>query len=160
MTQNNNKEYSNEGIPDGWEMTTVGQAFLICNQLRYPISEEERKKIKGIYPYYGPTKIQDFIDHYRLEGKYVLIGEDGDHFLKWKDLPMTLLVNGKFNVNNHAHVIQGTDNMTEWFYYYYNHRELTSYLTRQGAGRYKLTKVALKKLPILLPPLPRADASG
>ncbi|MBK8874360.1 MAG: restriction endonuclease subunit S [Bacteroidetes bacterium] len=146
------KSISNSTIPNDWEISTVGDAFEICNNLRYPISEAERRKIQGNYPYYGPTKIQDFINEYRLDGKYSLIGEDGDHFLKWKDLPMTLLVDGKFNVNNHAHVIKGTKNITEWFFYYFNHKELTPYLTRQGAGRYKLTKQSLEKIPVPLPP--------
>ena len=73
-------------IPVDWRVDTVGKAFQICNNLRFPINEEERKKITGIYPYHGPTKIQDYINEYRVEGKYALIGEDGDHFLKWKDL--------------------------------------------------------------------------
>lgn len=145
------KPFYNSTIPTDWNVSTVGEAFEICNNLRFPISEEERKKIQGPFPYYGPTKIQDYINEYRIEGKYALIGEDGDHFLKWKELPMTLLVEGKFNVNNHAHVIKGTDNLTEWFFYYFNHRELTPYLTRQGAGRYKLTKQSLEKIPIPLP---------
>lgn len=145
------KPFYNSTIPTDWSVSTVGEAFEICNNLRFPISEVERKKIQGSFPYYGPTKIQDYINEYRIEGKYALIGEDGDHFLKWKELPMTLLVEGKFNVNNHAHVIKGTDNLTEWFFYYFNHKELTPYLTRQGAGRYKLTKQSLEKIPIALP---------
>lgn len=140
-------------IPSDWVTSTVGEAFEIFNNLRMPISEEERKKIKGIYPYYGPTKIQDYINEFRVDGKYALIGEDGDHFLKWRELPMTLLVEGKFNVNNHAHVVKGEENLTKWFFYYFNQKELTPYLTRQGAGRYKLTKKALEKIPIPLPPL-------
>lgn len=118
-----------------------------------PISETERKEIQGNYPYYGPTKIQDHINEYRIEGTYALIGEDGDHFLKWKELPMTLLVSGKFNVNNHAHLIKGKNNLTEWFFYYFNHKPLTPHLTRQGADRYKLTKDALSKIPCLIPPI-------
>jgi type I restriction enzyme S subunit len=145
------KPFYNTTIPTDWNVSTVGEAFEICNNLRFPISEEERKKIQGPFPYYGPTRIQDYINNYRIEGKYVLIGEDGDHFLKWKELPMTLLVEGKFNVNNHAHVIKGSNNLTEWFFYYFNHKELTPYLTRQGAGRYKLTKQSLEKIPIPLP---------
>lgn len=133
-------------IPEDWEVKAVAEAFEICNNLRFPINEDERKKIKGVYPYYGPTKIQDYINEYRVDGKYALIGEDGDHFLKWKELPMTLLIDGKFNVNNHAHLIQGKENLTEWFFYYFNNKELTSHLTRQGAGRYKLTKKALGEM--------------
>lgn len=140
-------------IPLEWQIKTVGEAFRICNNLRLPISQDERNKIKGEYRYYGPTKIQGYIDNYRIEGKYALIGEDGDHFLKWKDLQMTLLVEGKFNVNNHAHIIQGVENLTEWFFYYFNHKELTPHLTRQGVGRYKLTKDSLSKIPCLLPPI-------
>jgi len=153
MKKTNSKSSINTHFPIDWKVKSVSKAFNICNNLRLPISEEERKKIRGIYPYYGPTKVQDYINQYKLEGQYVLIGEDGDHFLKWKDLPMTLLIKGRFNVNNHAHIIQGDENLTEWFFYYFNHKELTPYLTRQGAGRYKLTKESLSKIPILLPSL-------
>jgi type I restriction enzyme S subunit len=145
-------------VPEGWKVEQVGEAFEICNNLRFPISEEERKKMQGPYPYYGPTKIQDWVNEFRVEGKFALIGEDGDHFLKWKELPMTLLVEGKFNVNNHAHLIRGASNLTEWFYYYFQNRELTKYLTRQGAGRYKLTKNALSKITLPIPPLPEQRA--
>jgi type I restriction enzyme S subunit len=40
----------------------------------------------------------------------------------------------------------------EWFYNYFRHRSLTPFLTRQGAGRYKLNKAALQEIPIVLPP--------
>ena len=139
-------------IPEDWSLKEVGKAFKICNNLRFPLSEDVRKTMQGKYPYYGPTKIQDWINEYKVEGKYALIGEDGDHFLKWRDFPMTLLVEGKFNVNNHAHLIRGEHAyQTEWFFYYFNHRELSKYLTRQGAGRYKLTKDSLSKIPIPIP---------
>jgi len=146
-----NKTNRKVEIPNDWQLIPVGEAFKICNNLRHPISGGTRKKMKGIYPYYGPTRIQDYINEYRLDGKYALIGEDGDHFLKWKELPMTLLVEGKFNVNNHAHIIQGEENLTEWFYYFFNNKELTPYLTRQGVGRYKLTKDSLSKILIPIP---------
>ncbi|AGP79742.1 restriction modification system DNA specificity domain-containing protein [Alteromonas mediterranea 615] len=141
-------------IPAGWKLTTVGKVCKIRNDLRKPLSTEERAKIQGAYPYYGPTGVLDFIDHHLVEGQFALIGEDGDHFLKPEQKAQTLLVNGKFNVNNHAHLIQGTEKCSsEWFFLYFHHRDITHLISRQGASRYKLNKDTLSKLPILVPPL-------
>jgi len=145
-------------IPDDWGVSTVGEAFEIRNQLRLPISQELREHMVGPYPYYGPTNVQSWINEYRIEGEHALIGEDGDHFLKWREQAMTLLVNGKFNVNNHAHVVRGTKNLTTWFYWFFANRDICNHLTRQGAGRYKLTKATLQKLPCAVPPLPEQQA--
>ncbi len=139
-------------IPEDWAISCVGDSFDVCNDLRFPISQSVRERMVGPYPYYGPTSVQGWINEYRVEGEYALIGEDGDHFLKWRSQPMTLLVRGKFNVNNHAHLVRGTKNLTDWFYWFFSNRNLTPYLTRQGAGRYKLTKAALLKIPCALPP--------
>ena len=66
---------------------------------------------------------------------------------------MTQLVNGKFNVNNHAHIVKGTDKCyTTWFYFSFQHRNIIPYITRQGATRYKLNKASLLGIPFLLPP--------
>ena len=141
-------------VPDGWNFTYIGKAFAIKNNFRKPISEEERNKNPGPYPYYGPTKIQGHIGTFEQDGSYVLIGEDGDHFLKYETQPMTQLVDGKCTVNNHAHIIEGTNKATrEWFYYYFMHRDIFSFLSRQGAGRYKLNKASLEKIPVLIPPV-------
>lgn len=140
-------------IPEGWREKQVAEVLDIDNTKRKPISAEERAKIPGRFPYYGPTQAQDWIDHYAYDGTYALIGEDGDHFLKYRTLSMTQLVHGKFNVNNHAHAIRGTDACeADWFYYYFQNRDLREHLTRQGAKRYKLTKASLEKIPLLVPP--------
>jgi len=133
-------------IPKDWDVQNVGDAFEICNNLRLPISRTNREKMIGIYPYYGPTGIQGYINEYRVDGEYALIGEDGDHFLKWRNQPMTLLVNGKFNVNNHAHLVKGIKNLTKWFYWYFANKDISQHLTKQGAGRLKLTKKELSKI--------------
>jgi type I restriction enzyme, S subunit len=141
-------------VPEGWNFSSVGKSFSIKNNLRKPISEDERGKNSGEYPYIGPTKIQGYIGTYEQDGSYVLIGEDGDHFLKCQNQSMTQLIDGKCTVNNHAHIIEGTARATrEWFYYYFMHRDIYSFLSRQGTGRYKLNKAALEKLPMLVPPI-------
>ena len=147
------KQIRVRNAPRGWKIKTVGEACLIRNDLRKPISLEERDKIQGLYPYYGPTGILSYINDYLAEGCFALIGEDGDHFLKYESKYQTLLVKGKFNVNNHAHIIEATKECSaEWFYHFFKHRNITSFLSRQGAGRYKLNKDTLQRLPILLPP--------
>lgn len=140
-------------VPKGWNFLPIAKAFKIRNDLRKPISDEIRSTQQGTYPYYGPTKIQDYIDTYEQDGSFALIGEDGDHFLKYKSQSMTQLVDGKCTVNNHAHIIEGTKTASrEWFYYYFMHRDIFSYLSRQGAGRYKLNKASLEKIYLLIPP--------
>jgi type I restriction enzyme, S subunit len=133
-------------IPKDWNVSKIGNACEIHNNLRKPIAAEERDRIKGIYPYYGPTGILDYINECRVEGEFVLIGEDGDHFLKFANQAMTLLV------NNHAHILKGTDRCcNEWIDLFFRHRDITLSLTRQGAGRFKLNKASLENLLMALP---------
>ena len=142
-------------VPDGWKLSTVGNACTIRNDLRMPLSVETRSAMQGEYPYYGPTGVLDYLDEFRAEGEFALIGEDGDHFLDTAKKNQTVRVSGRFNVNNHAHLIaSGKSCAVDWFFHFFRHRDISHSLTRQGAGRYKLTKQALEKLPILLPPLP------
>ena len=142
-------------IPKGWQLDKVGEALNIKNNFRKPISQEVRSLIPGPYPYYGPTKIQDYIADYEQDGIYALIGEDGDHFLKYETMRQTQFISGKCTVNNHAHIIESSDTCdSEWFYIYFQHRNITNFLSRQGAGRFKLNKATLEKLPMLVPPLP------
>jgi restriction endonuclease S subunit len=139
-------------IPMEWDPSTIGKSCFVRNEFRLPLSQEVRAKMQGDYRYYGPTGIFDYINEYRVEGKYVLIGEDGDHFLKYKTQEQTILVEGKFNVNNHAHILEGSkDCLTEWIHLFFSLRDITLHLTRQGAGRYKLNKTSLLNLDIALP---------
>ncbi|MFK8055944.1 MAG: restriction endonuclease subunit S, partial [Saprospiraceae bacterium] len=141
-------------IPTDWTIGKVKDSMSICNNNRTPINAEERSKISGVYPYYGPTKIQDHLDIWNYDGEYVLIAEDGDHFLKYSYLPMTQLASGKFNANNHVHVLKGTSScLTEWFYWFFNHRNVCRSITLQGVARYKLNKAALGGMLIAIPPI-------
>lgn len=71
---------------------------------------------------------------------------------------MTHHVRGRFNVNNHAHVLRGTASCrTEWIYQYFKHRDITPFLSRQGSGRLKLQKAVLEKMPIAIPPVEAQD---
>ncbi|MCH7371351.1 restriction endonuclease subunit S [Aeromonas sp. MR16] len=139
-------------IPKDWEVMLVGDSFTVCNNLRLPISSKVRDGMSGSYPYYGPTKIQGYINEYRVEGEFALIGEDGDHFLKFDSVNQTQLVSGKFNVNNHAHLIKGNVGSAKWFYWFFRNLDISIYLTRQGAGRFKLNKASLERIQCAIPP--------
>ena len=139
-------------IPTEWSEGTIADFCEIHNTLRFPISEEVRSSMQGDYRYYGPTGILDYINEYRVEGRFVLIGEDGDHFLKFEKQHMTILADGQFNVNNHAHILSGKPEcLTEWIHLFFCHRDITFHVSRQGAGRLKLNKAALQAIPMLVP---------
>lgn len=139
-------------MPVEWEFRTIGNSCDVLNNLRKPISALERESMQGEFPYYGPTGILDYLNEYRVDGRYMLIGEDGDHFLKFASQEMTLLIEGKCNVNNHAHIIRGGEAVeTQWLHLFFLHRDITYFLTRQGAGRFKLNKSTLLSLPFTMP---------
>lgn len=139
---------------EGWSICPVNEVCHIVNSLRKPINKEVRASMKGEFPYYGPTSVLDHISEYRVDGEYVLIGEDGDHFLKYSDWNMTQFVEGKFNVNNHAHILKGSEKcLTKWIYYSLQHRNVMPHISKQGATRYKLNKDSLENIPLLVPPI-------
>jgi type I restriction enzyme S subunit len=140
-------------VPEHWEVTTIRHACQIDNTLRFPIDKQTRMDVAGQYPYYGPTGVLSWINEFRVEGEYFLLGEDGDHSLKFEKQPMTILVRGKFNVNNHAHLVRGIGECsTGWACRYFEHKDLLPWLIKQGVGRYKLRTETLQTIPIVVPP--------
>ena len=49
----------------------------ILDAKRVPLSAMQRAKRQGSYPYYGAQSIIDYVDDYLLDGKYLLVAEDG-----------------------------------------------------------------------------------
>ena len=142
-------------IPEEWDLTTIGKSCENLDNLRKPLSESERNKMSGDVPYWGPTGPIDFIDKHIFdeESEIVLIGEDGDHFMKWKTWPMAFLVRGKCWVNNHAHILRARKGCSnEWLWRYFEHRDIFPYLNISGSRtRLKLNQGALSLIPFPLP---------
>lgn len=137
-----------------WHVKSISEVCVVENNLRKPINKEDREAMKGSYPYFGPTSILSYISEYRVEGEYTLLGEDGDHFLKYDNWSMSQWATGKFNVNNHAHLLRGTpDCLTKWIFYTFQHRNIIPHLTKQGATRYKLNKESLLDINLMIPPI-------
>ncbi|HDR3313289.1 MULTISPECIES: restriction endonuclease subunit S [Bacillus] len=139
-------------IPKDWEVVTIDECCEILDNRRVPLSKEVRETMQGEIPYYGATGVVDYINDYLFDEEIVLIGEDGDHFKKFRDWSMTNLVRGKSWVNNHAHIIRAKTSVTnEWIYRFLEHRDITPYLSIQGATRLKLTQQNLRQIKVAIP---------
>ena len=122
---------------------------VTCNHdgKRKPVKESERKK--GAYPYYGASGIVDYVDGYLFEGRHLLIAEDGEN-LRTRQTPIAFIADGKFWVNNHAHIVTGDDEVsTEYLHYFLQNADIQSYLT--GAVMPKLTQGNLNRIPVRYP---------
>jgi len=98
------KELKRE-IPERWEVKTLNKAVNIFDSKRIPLSNMQREKMKGQYPYYGATSIMDYVNDYIFDGEYILLAEDGS-VIDEKGLPIVQFIWGRTWVNNHAHVLQ------------------------------------------------------
>ncbi|HHQ4930135.1 TPA: restriction endonuclease subunit S [Aeromonas hydrophila] len=122
---------------------------VTCNHdgKRKPVKESERKK--GPYPYYGASGIVDYVDGYLFEGRHLLIAEDGEN-LRTRQTPIAFMADGRFWVNNHAHIVTGNgDVTTEYLHYFLQNADIQSYLT--GAVMPKLTQGNLNRIPVRYP---------
>ena len=106
-----------ENLPEGWRIGTLGEVANCLDYKRRPLSEEQRKTLKGDYPYYGAMSVVDHINQYIFDGTYLLFSEDGVNVIDEFGHPALQYLWGKFWVNNHAHVLQGNDIIsTEYLY--------------------------------------------
>jgi type I restriction enzyme, S subunit len=138
-------------LPNGWGWVKFGDAARNLDGKRRPLSKTVRAKRKGTYRYYGATEIVDYIDDYIFEGEYLLVGEDGANLLS-KSKPLAFIVNGKFWVNNHAHVLQAKENVSiKFLCYYFNSLNIAEFVT--GTAQPKLSQGNLNKIEIPFCPI-------
>ncbi|HEM5056928.1 TPA: restriction endonuclease subunit S, partial [Streptococcus suis] len=154
-TNNNIPAYRFQGYTDAWELRKIFEIADRFNNLRVPIASSLR--IPGSTPYYGANGIQDYVEGYTHNGEFVLIAEDGANDLK--NYPVNL-VNGKIWVNNHAHVLQGKENITnnKFLAYSINRANIEALLV--GGGRAKLNSDVLMNIKLEIPSLKEQSAIG
>lgn len=91
----------------------------------------------------------DYVDRYLFDGIYLLLGEDGT-VVDDKGFPVLQYVEGKFWVNNHAHIITGKCGFTvELLYLLFSLTNVKSIVT--GAVQPKISQSNLNKVPVLIP---------
>ena len=140
---------SDENLPNGWHIGTVGDIIQLHDSKRVPLSGAERDKMAKVYPYYGATSLMDYVDNYLFDGIYLLLGEDGT-VVDSLGFPILQYVYGQFWVNNHAHIITGKEGFSvEELYLFFSLTNIKSIVT--GAVQQKVSQQNLKKVPAIIP---------
>ena len=136
-------------MPSDWHLGTVSEIIELHDSKRIPLSSRERAELDKIYPYYGATSVMDYVDRYLFDGIYLLLGEDGT-VVDGQGFPILQYVEGKFWVNNHAHIITGKNGFTvELLYLLFSLTNVQSIVT--GAVQPKISQANLNKVPIVIP---------
>ena len=132
-----------------WPRVNLGEVTVNHDGRRIPVRGADRKS--GPYPYYGASGIVDHVDRYLFEGLHLLVAEDGEN-LRTRQTPVAFLADGRFWVNNHAHIVTGNDRAdTRFLCYALAATEISGYLT--GSAMPKLTQRAINAIEVPLPPI-------
>lgn len=135
-----------------WPRKPFGDLVENFDGRRVPVKLDDRRSRKGPYPYYGASGIIDRVDGYLFDGEFLLIGEDGANLLL-RSSPIAFRANGKFWVNNHAHVVQPKGAIPlDYLLHFLATIDLTPYVT--GAAQPKLTQDDMNSIPVPMPPHP------
>ena len=136
-------------MPKEWRIGTVGEIIELHDSKRVPLSGSERDKMEKIYAYYCATSLMDYVDDYLFDGIYLLLGEDGT-VIDEKGYPILQYLDGKFWVNNHAHILTGKLGFSvEELYLLFSITNIKSIVT--GAVQQKVSQGNLKSVPVIIP---------
>lgn len=134
------------GFEGEWKEKKLGEVVEKFDNLRIPVASKDR--IAGNIPYYGANGIQDYVEGFTHDGEFVLLAEDGANDLN--DYPVQY-VNGKIWVNNHAHVIQGKNNLIDNKFLLFAIKQIQMEPYLVGGGRAKLNAEIMMNLPLTAP---------
>ena len=141
-------------MTDKWAERMLGELTDNFDAVRVPVKQADRQP--GPYPYYGASGVVDRVDDYLFDGEYLLIAEDGEN-LRMRNTPIAFLANGKFWVNNHAHIVRGNHKTnTRYLMYALSELDISGYLT--GSTMPKLTQGNMNRISLLTPLLPKQRA--
>ncbi len=139
-------------IPLDWQAIKLKFVMDNFDYERIPVDSTKRSQDgEQLYDYYGASGVIDQIDGYTSEGERILIGEDGANLLL-RNLPVIYIANGKYWVNNHAHILKPKGNGN--LHFFANQMECidyTEYIT--GSAQPKLSQSNLGQVWLVVPPV-------
>ena len=137
-------------IPDSWVWSTLGIVSINRDSERIPLSKAQRQGHSKIYDYYGASGVIDKVERYLYDSRLLLIGEDGANLLS-RSTDIAFIAEGKYWVNNHAHVLDSHKGISlDYIKHYVNGISLVKYVT--GSAQPKLTQDNLNAIIIPVPP--------
>ena len=137
-------------IPEHWEVMPYRYLFYNLDYLRIPITADQRSRNNPLYNYYGASGVIDKIDYYNVDDKVLLIGEDGANLLL-RNLPLIYKAEGKFWVNNHAHILKPIRDDYDYMAYVMEAADYTLFIT--GSAQPKLSQANLNCVKLPIPPI-------
>ncbi|MDK2090458.1 restriction endonuclease subunit S, partial [Aliarcobacter butzleri] len=139
-------------IPKDWQVKKLKYLVNNLNNRRIPIESSIRGNMKNsIYDYYGATGIIDKVDNYIFDEPTIVLAEDGANLI-FRNIKLVYLADGKYWVNNHAHILSTKDNSSR--IYLYHLLEIYDYLPIiSGSAQPKLTKESLMNISLPYPSL-------
>ena len=135
-------------VPEHWEVSALKYNLTNLDHKRIPINSTERESMSGEYPYYGASGIIDYVNNYIFNIKTILIGEDGANLIM-RSSPLAFIAEGKYWVNNHAHILFPNDGIHEYWVYVLNNIDIAPFVS--GSAQPKLTAEALGNLLLAYP---------
>ena len=136
-----------------WLQGSVRRFLASEDGRRIPLSTEERSIRQGPYPYYGASGVIDHVDDYLFDGPRVLLSEDGANLLM-RSSPIAFVAEGKYWVNNHAHILSAPDGAYDFWAARLEALDVSPWVT--GSAQPKLTIDAAMSLPLSAPAEPMA----
>ena len=138
-----------ENLPEGWRRGTLKEVADCFDYKRRPLAGYDRADMEKKYPYYGAAALMDYVDDYLFDGTYILMGEDGT-VINEDNTPVIQYVTGRFWVNNHAHILKGTNGFDEnLLYLILKQTKVNEYIT--GGVQAKINQENMMSIPVIIP---------
>jgi len=138
------------GFHGEWEVKRLGEITDSLDNLRVPLNEAQREKMRGDYPYCGANGVLGFVDNYVIDDDIILMAEDGGYFDEYETRPIAYRMTGKCWVNNHAHIVKSKPGFDQGFLFYsLVHKDILPFLA--SGTRAKLNKSEMNKIEVRQP---------
>ena len=137
------------GFCGKWEVKRLGDITECLDNVRVPLNESQRNRMRGDFPYCGANGVLDFVNDYVLDDDVILMAEDGGYFDEYAYRPIAYRMVGKFWVNNHAHILKAKAGYNQsLLFYLLVHKNIQSFLA--SGTRAKLNKSEMNKIEVNL----------